>query len=268
VFGKTRQAYYRYWYREEFYRKRDELIVREVKEFRREQPRSGGKKTLSCLRRALEQKNALIGRDRFFKVLRANHLLVKRRRKLPRTTYSRHSYAVQPNLLKKLALTGPEQAFVADITYLRLRSSFAYLFLITDAWSRKIVGYHVSTSLSHEGAKKALNMAQKNLGNLHGVIHHSDRGVQYCCHEFLDHLKKHGMRSSMTDENHCAQNALAERMNGILKDEYFLDLPFKVLPTIKVAVNDSVRIYNTKRPHWSLQLRTPDEVHNMGQLAA
>lgn len=241
-----------------------------VKAFRKEQPRSGGKKALHCIRAELKSQNLDIGRDRFFKVLRSNRLLVKRRCKVPRTTYSRHSYAVQPNLLKKVSPIAPQQVFVADITYLRIGSSLAYLFLLTDAWSRKIVGYHITSSLTHIGAIKALEMAAKTLGDLTGVIHHSDRGCQYCCHEYIKALNNLKMRSSMTDDDHCAQNALAERVNGILKDEYFLDLPFPNLVALTKAVQNSIAIYNTRRPHWSLKFRTPDEVHDyyMRQLAA
>ena len=242
--------------------------MKEVQMFRREQPRSGGKKALSSIGDNLKQRGLGMGRDRFFKVLRENGLLIKRRHKVPRTTYSRHDYAVQPNIFKNMEVSGPEQVFVADITYLRLKGRLAYLFLVTDAWSRMIVGWHVSTNMSHEGAKKALGMALKRIDNPAGIVHHSDRGSQYCCHEFIGYLKGHKMRSSMTDADHCAQNALAERMNGILKDEYYLDLPFNSFENMKQAVADSVIIYNTKRLHWSLNLKTPAEVHNLGQMAA
>jgi transposase InsO family protein len=241
-----------------------------VKDFRKEQPRSGGKKALYYIRPILKNQNLDIGRDRFFNVLRSNRMLIKRRNKVPRTTYSRHSYAVQPNLLANMKPTLPKQVFVADITYLRMGDSLAYLFLITDAVSRKIVGHHVATNLSHKGAIKALQIAAKSLGDLTGVIHHTDRGCQYCCHEYIQALQKLGMRSSMTDKDHCAQNALAERMNGILKDEYFLDLPFPNLYALTKAVENSITIYNTKRPHWSLNFKTPDEVYGnyMRQQAA
>lgn len=268
LFGKTRQAYYRYWEREKWRNRREALIVKEVRRFRQEQPRSGGKKALKSIGDILKKQDIRMGRDRFFKLLKHNGLLVKRRRKLPRTTYSRHAYAVQPNLLKSMEVSGPEQVLVADITYLRVQDSFMYLFLVTDAWSRMVIGWHVSGRLSHEGAKQALKMAVERMDNPAGVIHHSDRGCQYCCHEFLDYLKEHGLRSSMTDANHCAQNALAERMNGILKQEYYLDLPFSSGKTLKKAVANAIMIYNTRRLHWSLNLRTPAEVHRIGQLAA
>lgn len=159
---------------------------------------------------------------------------------------------------------------VADLTYLRLKDGFAYLFLVTDKFSRKILGHYVSTNMKAEGARRALLRANRALSDTKGVIHHSDRGSQYCCHEFLDALKEAGMRSSMTDENHCAQNALAERMNGILKQEFFLDLKFPNLLSLRRAVANAIEIYNHRRLHWALGLKTPDAVHQefIGQLAA
>jgi putative transposase len=209
-----------------------------------------------------------IGRDRMFAILRANGLLLKRReRQAPHTTYSRHNYAIQPNLLKNLVLTRPLQALVADITYLRVGDDFGYLFLVTDAFSRKILGYHLAKNLGHQGAIEALRMALGAIPDATAVIHHSDRGVQYCCHEFLDEINAHGMRSSMTDADHCAQNALAERMNGILKSEFYLDAPFPNFEDALRSVRQAVLLYNEARPHMSLALATPHQYH-LAALAA
>ncbi len=208
------------------------------------------------------------GRDSFFAILRAHGLLLERRKsKMPCTTYSGHGYAVQPNLMKNLVLTAPLQAFVSDITYLRVGDGFAYLFLTTDSFSRKIVGFHLSKTLGHEGAIAALKMAVESIPATQGIIFHSDRGVQYCCHDFLDVISGYNMRSSMTDENHCAQNALAERMNGILKNEFYLDEHFLTFEIALKAVRQASALYNEVRPHGSLNMKTPCAVHSQSLAA-
>lgn len=160
----------------------------------------------------------------------------------------------------------PCQALVADITYLKVNHRFCYLFLLTDAFSRYIVGWKLARSLGNEHAVDVLNMSVENDTRLLGAIHHSDRGNQYCCHEFLNALRRQGLVSSMTDADHCAQNALAERVNGILKDEYYLDLTFFSFKQAQSAVAEAISTYNHLRPHRSLKLRKPAEVHY--QLAA
>lgn len=212
------------------------------------------------------------GRDAFFTILRMHDRLLQRRKaQAPHTTYSKHDYSIQPNLFKDLVLTRPLQAFVSDITYLRVGRRFAYLFLVTDAFSKRIMGYHLSHTLEHQGAINALHMSIKDIRDPGGIIHHSDRGVQYCCHQFLDALKTLSMRSSMTDANHCAQNALAERMNGILKNEFYLDLPFLDFKAAHKAVAQAVLLYNEERTHGSLKMNgkmsTP-EVYHFAALAA
>lgn len=203
-----------------------------------------------------------VGRDRLAGILRANRLKVRwPKRYAPQTTYSGHSYAVRENLLREYQVTAAGQVLVADITYIPLQSGHAYLFLITDAYSRMIVGHHLSDSLSHEGAVKALKSALKHMPNPTGVIHHSDRGVQYCCHDFIDQIQKWELKASMTDRDHCAQNALAERMNGILKREFLLQLRQSSLRSAKSAVSTAVQSYNYFRTHGSLEEKTPGEVH-------
>jgi len=209
----------------------------------------------------LAQEGLLVGRDKLFEILRENKMLVKTRRAHTRTTYSNHSYAVAPNRIKNLLIYKPNQVFVADITYIRLRSGFAYLFLVTDLHSRKIVGHYLSSNLRHEGAIIALEKALEGVSQTDGIIHHTDRGCQYCCHEFLKALGKYKMTPSMTDENHCYQNAVAERVNGTLKMEFFLDSTFANKKIASLAVDDAIRIYNTKRTHWSLGLQTPQQVY-------
>lgn len=203
-----------------------------------------------------------VGRDSLFSLLGKTGRLVKPKKSFRKTTYSGHEYAVQPNRIKEMVVSAPRQVVVSDITYLRLsKEKFAYLFLVTDIFSRLIVGYHVSRDLSHYSALLALDRAVEKLGEVVGTIHHSDRGCQYCCHEYLKYLSQHKMLSSMTDESHCYQNAIAERVNGILKDEFNLDEVFESFGELKAAVAKAIRVYNTKRTHWSLGLKTPAEVY-------
>ncbi|OVE80038.1 hypothetical protein BVY02_01565 [bacterium J17] len=178
-----------------------------------------------------------------------------------KTTYSGHQYALQPNLLHDIKAEAPNEVLVADITYIAIAGSSAYLFLITDAFSRMIVGYHLSDSLAHQGAIEALNMALEIVPEPEGVIHHSDRGVQYCCHGFIDEIRKWNLKASMTDADHCAQNALAECINGILKSEFYINAEFQSLRQASNAIEDAVFAYNHLRVHGSLRGRTPAEVH-------
>lgn len=237
-----------------------------VDEIRHEQPRLGTRKLLNRLKTCHDTE---VGRDHLFTLLRRERRLVKVKKRFEKTTYSRHGYAVAPNRIKELTITKPNQVLVSDCTYLRLAGrKFAYLFLVSDAYTRRIVGYHVSRDLSHHSAVIALWKAAAWLKEVQGVtgqgvIHHSDRGCQYCCHEYLAMLKSHGMESSMTDADHCYQNAIAERINGILKDEFHLDAEFANVNHVQTAVAQAVEVYNTKRPHWSLGLRTPQEMYEL-----
>ncbi len=261
AFGLTRDGYYKVLKREAEHKERSERIVELVKKERQDLPRSGGRKMLHLVNDKLEKQGILIGRDRFFEVLRDDGMLLKPRKSTPRTTYSNHEYAVAPNRFKKLTITTPGEAVVADITYIRVQQAFVYLFLLTDADSRKIVGWELSRNLRHGAAVKVVNQAVGTYKKCVGIVHHSDRGCQYCCHEFLKELRKHGMLGSMTDADHCAQNAMAERVNGILKNEFYLDQTFRSYEQARRAVNNAIVLYNSRRPHLSLNYKTPDEVH-------
>lgn len=234
-----------------------------IQQIRKRLPRIGGRNLWKLVKRFQRIFNVKsIGRDRLANFCAKNGLQVGRRKsKKIQTTYSNHSYAVQPYLLPGVNVTAPGQVLVADITYIPLHSGHAYLFLITDAYSRMIVGYHLSKNLQHHGALEALRMALEHIPNPKGVIHHSDRGCQYCCHDFLAEVNKWELRASMTDSDHCAQNALAERMNGILKSEFLLDAGFSTFEQARSAVEDSVFNYNCLRIHGQLNGRTPEEVH-------
>jgi transposase InsO family protein len=238
-------------------------VIKLVDKLREEQPRMGVRK----LHKEFTERGVEVGRDKLFGTLRKHNKLVKPKKSFTKTTYSGHQYAVAPNVLKSTEVTAPRQAMVGDCTYLRLQGGhFVYLFLLTDYFSRKIVGYHLSKDLTHYGAVMALRMAEQTLGDTTGITHHTDRGVQYCCHEYLRILHEGGMVPSMTDENHCYQNAIAERVNGILKDEFDLDQVFPTVYAVQQVVKRAVEVYNSKRRHFSLELQTPDSVYHQKAL--
>lgn len=259
--GMSRQNFYKVHGVRQRQRVDEGLVKCLVQIERAVQPRLGGLKLHMLLSADLQLEGIRLGRDRFFDVLRNQELLLERLPKAPRTTNSQHTLPVFTNLIKGIKLTGPNQVWVSDITYIRTGEDFAYLSLITDKYSRKIVGYHLGETLESRDTLKALKKALKSLPEGARPIHHSDRGCQYCCHEYVKELQDHGMAISMTEENHCAENAMAERVNGILKQEYFLRSQFRTLQQAGRAAVQAVHLYNTRRPHRSLKLRTPEQVH-------
>ena len=237
------------------------MIVELVKRERRMQPRIGGRKLLYLLRPDLDEANVSIGRDRFFEVLAENDLLVRPKRGRPHTTNSRHSLPVFPNLLAGNTFETPNEAWVSDLTYIRTDEGFLYAALITDVASRKIVGAHIGDSLEAEGCLAALDQALGELPKGKHPIHHSDRGCQYCCHAYVDRLQDRGLSISMTEIMHCYENAMAERINGILKQEYEMDRTFRTKAQAKKAFEQAVWLYNHRRPHLMLNYRFPADVH-------
>lgn len=213
-----------------------------------------------------ELKALKIGRDKFFGILRANHLLIAPRRTYHVTTWSHHRFRKHPNLIKEMDIQQPEQVWVSDITYIGKREKPCYLSLITDAYSKKIVGYDVADSLNSSSSIKALKMAKRNRLYNNPIIHHSDRGVQYCSDEYQHLLSKYEMQCSMTEKSDPYENAIAERINGILKQEFMLDTYHLDLHIMKEIVEEAIHIYNTKRPHWSNDLLTPQQMHNQQTL--
>lgn len=259
--GMSRQNFYK-GRRERVRREVDgDLIEELVRAERMVQPRLGGKKVRHLLKPELEKAGIRIGRDRFFEVLGERGLLLDPLPKAPRTTNSRHSLPVYRNLLVEMAVDAPNQAWVSDITYIRTDEGFLYLSLITDDWSRKIVGYHAGDTLETEGCLKALEQAVKELVDGMFPLHHSDRGSQYCSHLYTGRLREYGLGISMTEEMHCYENAKAERVNGILKQEYFLGGCFRTKQQAIKAVDQAVQLYNTRRPHLALNYETPSIVH-------
>jgi len=239
----------------------EDLVVQLVKRERQQHTRVGVRKLHHMLSDDLREAGVEVGRDRMFEILRSRDLLVEPLPKSPRTTNSRHSLPVFRNLIAELETTGPNQIWVSDLTYIRTLEGFEYLSLNMDLHSRKIVGFHCGDDLSATGCLEALDKALADLPEWCNPIHHSDRGCQYCSHDYVQRLTDHGFSPSMTEENHCAENATAERLNGILKQEYGLGWIFLTRAQARAAVEQAVWLYNNRRPHTSLQLKTPAQVH-------
>lgn len=260
--GMSRQNYYAHHQQRQRRRVDAELVAGLVRRERRLQPRLGTRKLHHLLKAELELCGVRIGRDRMFEELRKRDLLLEPlAAQYPHTTQSYHNLPVFGNVIKDKEVKAPNEIWVSDLSYLRTREGYLYLALITDKYSRKIVGWHVGETLESVGCVRALERAFLELPLQSKPIHHSDQGCQYCCHEYVRRLQERGLRISMTQTNHCAENALAERMNGILKQEYGLGAEFASKADARRAVRQSIWAYNTKRPHTALGYRVPQEVH-------
>jgi len=242
----------------------EELVAGLVRGERQQQPRLGTRKLQVLIRERLVVAGIKLGRDRLFEVLRAKDLLLApAAAEYPCTTNAYHLLPVFTNLIKELVVCGPNEVWVNDLTYLRTTEGFLYLSLVTDKWSRKIVGYHCADTLATAGCLTALAMALAELPADAYPIHHSDRGCQYCSHEYVNCLAARGLRMSMTETDHCAENALAERMNGILKSEYGLGRVIQTKAQARLLAAQAVSLYNTRRPHTALDYRFPEAVHSL-----
>jgi transposase InsO family protein len=261
-FGYSSAAYYKSLKEHERDSFSDTIILEMVHRERYMQPRIGGKKLYWMLCNDIHRLAPHFGRDKFFSLLRTHDLLVERKRQYRKTTNSYHHFHKYGNLIKGLSLSCPNQVWASDITYLRTERGFVYLSLLTDMYSRKIVGWCLSYSLSIEGCMTALQKALKENPVQDSLIHHSDRGVQYCSHDYVKILNNNRIKISMTEENHCYENALAERVNGILKDEYLLDGTFRDFAHAHKSCMQAIELYNTRRPHQSLKYKTPQQVHH------
>lgn len=259
-FELTRDAYYKLFKRKEKQEAVNHKVLKLVKEERRYQPRVGTRKLHVDLQKQFIQHSLKVGRDKLFDILRQNEMLVKRKKATCKTTDSFHRFYKYSNLIKEMEVTAPNQVWVADITYIRTVKGFCYLALITDMYSRKIVGHDISDSLELAGCLRALQKALRQAKPATGLVHHSDRGVQYCSNQYVEALIKKGIKISMTEENHCYENAIAERVNGILKDEFYLDQCFSSTDHARIAAENAIHIYNTKRLHVSLGYKTPNYV--------
>jgi len=237
-FGLQRDAWYKYQKRAKYRNSLKNKVIELVKEERKDQPRVGTRKLLEALNPSFEAAHIKVGRDTLFDILREHNMLVRRKKASCKTTNSYHRFHKYSNLVKDMEITAPNQVWVADITYIRTVKGFCYLALITDLFSRKIVGYNISDTLELTGCLGAFKRAQKTARPAAGLIHHSDRGIQYCSNQY----------------------AVAERVNGILKDEFYLDQCFFDTEKAKLATKSAIELYNNKRLHLSLGYKTPNEV--------
>ena len=261
-FNMHRDAYYKSLKRKQYRKSRESQVIQLVNEERKEQPRVGTRKLHEALHAEFKKARLKIGRDVLFDILREKGMLVKPKKASCKTTDSYHRFHTYNNLVKDMEVTAPNQVWVSDITYIRTLNGFCYLALITDMYSRKIVGYDISDSLELAGCLRALKLALKAARPAVGLVHHSDRGIQYCSNAYVNELRKHKIKISMTEENHCYENAIAERVNGILKDEFYLDQCFFDTHHAAMATSNAISIYNHKRLHLSLGYKTPNRVFN------
>lgn len=232
-----------------------------MKKRRKSLPREGVRKLKRSLKQEFKKANLKVGRDTLFNILRKHNMLTLRKKYSSKTTNALHRFYKYKNIIKDLEVTKNNQVWVADITYIRTVKGFCYLALITDVYSRKIVGYDLSDSLELSGCVRALNKALYQAKNIKNLIHHSDRGIQYCSNQYTQILKRNNINISMTEQNHCYENAIAERVNGILKDEFYLDQTFTSVEHAKRATKSAINLYNQIRLHVSLKYKTPNMVY-------
>ena len=262
-FGLTRQAYYQSKNRVEKDLIEQGILLDKIGDIRKDHKRLGGRKLFFKLEAFMHEHNIKMGRDAFFDLLRDNKLLIKQRKRHHVTTNSNHWMKKYPNLIKDIEPLGPNHVWVSDITYWKTKGGHYYISFITDAYSRKIVGYHVADTMEAIESATALKMAIKTLKiRAAGLIHHSDRGSQYCSSLYVKMLKKASIKISMTENGDPLENAIAERINGIIKGEYLFDYLIKTLLNAKEVLKSVVKLYNEDRPHSSIGNAVPSKVHN------
>ena|ERR1044072_3206756 len=265
LLGITRQAYYQHFWNSEFVKVEEQLILQQVLAIRKDHRSMGGRKLYELLQPFLHEHQIKMGRDALFDLLASNKLLIRRRPRRVFTTNSFHWLRKFPNLIREYQPVAPNKLWVSDITYLKTNAGFLYISFITDVFSHKIVGYHVAPTLDAIETLEALKMALASIDQSIPVdlIHHSDRGIQYCSSEYVTLLQNHNIKISMTENGDPLENAVAERINGILKEEYLHHYKLGNLDQAKETLKASVELYNKKRPHWSIGLLTPNSVHQL-----
>jgi transposase InsO family protein len=262
LFGVTRQAYYQQGWRTEELQLEALLVVTEVRQIRSLHPVIGGRKLYALLQPFLLEHQIKIGRDALFDLLATYRLLVRKTNTAVRTTNSYHRFHKYPNLIKGKRSRAVNQLWVSDITYCKTAAGFAYISFVTDDYSKKIVGYHAAETLEAVHSIKALKMALANNKNkIQGLIHHSDRGIQYCCDDYIKLLTANKIQISMTESGDPLENAVAERLNGIIKEEYLNHYPLNNIGELERRLSKAVQLYNTQRPHLSCNYLTPAIVH-------
>lgn len=265
LLGVTRQAYYQhFWYQEQLIFE-DELVISEVLRIRKNHRHMGGRKLFELIQPFLLDHQIKMGRDRLFDVLSSNYLLIKRRKKQTITTNSYHRFKKYPNLIRNFVPIASNQLWVSDITYWKISTGFVYISFITDAYSRKIVGHHVAQTMEAAKTMEALKMAISGLKKRPDcnfqLTHHSDRGMQYCSDMYVKLLESNDIGISMTENGDPLENAIAERINGIIKEEYLNDYQVDDLGEAKELLNAVVQLYNNERPHMSIGNLTPNHIH-------
>ncbi len=263
LLGVTRQALYQHeWHGEELSIEA-ELIIQQVIQIRKNHPVIGTRKLYLMLQSFLLDHQIKIGRDKFFDLLATYKLLVRRRKRRISTTQSYHRFHKYPNLTREIKLTGINQLWVSDITYYKTMGTFVYLSLITDAYSHKIVGFQLAETLETIHSLKALEMAINSVEvRQHKIIHHSDRGIQYCSESYVKLLQGNGILISMTESGDPLENPVAERVNGIIKDEYLNRYQLTTIKQVQEKLDEVVALYNHERPHMSCSMFTPGKVHD------
>ncbi len=262
MFGISKQAYYQRIEADKQKEKVQEIVLKEVAKIRKRKPQTGTRKLMEELQPALQKQQIKMGRDGLFELLGAKGLLVRKTKRFHITTDSKHFYYTSPNLIKELEINHSEQVFVSDITYIKTDEGHAYLALVTDAYSKKIMGWSFDDNMKVSMVKQALTMAHSNCKYDHkSIIHHSDRGLQYCCPDYTEFAKDKGFVMSTTQQSDPYENAIAERINGILKYEFGLRKTIASIAVARAMIKEAVDIYNNERLHWSLDLKTPQMVH-------
>lgn len=264
AFGYTRQAWYNHLKRSELQTFQEYIVLQRIKEIRKDLPKTGCIKLYKELNNGFLQALGIsMGRDAVFDIVRENGMLVKSKKRHVVTTNSFHRYRIHPDLVQRRHPQQAEEIWVSDITYITTMAGFNYLSLVTDAYSRKIIGYYLSINLKAEGCIKALDRAvASRIYPEKALIHHSDRGTQYCCDDYVSKLRGKAIQISMTQTGSPYDNAIAERVNGILKTEFDLYKNFKSHSQASTAVDDAIYKYNNLRLHASCNYQTPENTHN------
>jgi len=260
LLGVSRQAYYQSFKNEDLKSNKSELVLLEVLEIRKKHPKIGTRKLILMLKNFMYEHAIKMGRDAFFDLLSEHQLLIRKRKRKISTTQSHHWLKKYPNLIKDFTPNAPNQLYVSDITYWKAYDDL-YISFITDAFSRKIVGYNLAQTLEAVESVKALEMALKNVEKGINLIHHSDRGAQYCSSKYVKLLQDKSVAISMTQTGDPLDNAIAERINGILKEEYLENYQVKNFQQAKELLDHAVLLYNQERPHMSIGNLTPNDVH-------
>lgn len=265
LLGISRQAYYQHFWHKEKTDTEQVMLLEEIRKIRKQQPAVGARKLHLMLQPFLSEHHIKMGRDCLFNFLAAHKMLVRRRKKRIYTTQSSHWLRKYPNLIRNMTIRRPNQLWVADITYYKTLSGCIYINMITDAYSHKILGHCVSENMEASNNIKSLEIALKTLGNqvrFNSLTHHSDRGVQYCSNDYVRLLQTNSIAISMTQDGDPLENAVAERINGIIKQEYLDHYKINDLADAIKIMDRSVKIYNQQRLHLSCNLQTPEDVHH------